>query len=315
MAPLKLRFLLLALMAPALALAQTSEAATPDPVRNDPSSDLLPYASMDEIAITSHGARLNGLIYLAAGPGPRPVVIFLHGYPGNEKNLDLAQAARRAGYQAVYIDYRGNWGSGGTFSFQHGLEDVSSVLDWVRTPANAEKYRMDISRIALVGHSFGGWLALMSTAREPANVCVAALDAANLGGNAQKFDGHPDQRAAVLEYFRTTAGANGEPIRANPDDLLAELAANAAEWNYLAQANGLKDHALLSVTGTRDSNQQDHAALEAAIAAAGGQQVRSLVYEDDHPFSSHRIALAETLIQWLNTDCANTQGRANENDK
>jgi len=315
MTGLKLHLVLLAVMAPALALAQIPETAIPDPVRNDQSIAILPSASMDEIAITSNGARMNGLIYLAAGSGPHPVAIFLHGYPGNERNLDLAQAARRAGYQAIYIDYRGNWGSGETFSFKHGLEDVASVLDWVRAPANAAKYHMDISRIALVGHSYGGWLALMSTGREPAGVCVAALDAWNLGGNAQRFAGHPDERTSILEYFRITAGSNGAPIHANADDLLAEMIANASEWNYLTQANVLKDHALLSVTATRDSNKEDHAALEAAISAAGGQQVQSLVYEDDHPFSSHRIALAETLVQWLNTECASTQVLLSENDE
>lgn len=297
------------------ALADLPKTAIPDPVRNDQSTDLLPHASMDEIAISSHGARMNGLVYLAAGPGPHPVVIFLHGYPGNEKNLDLAQAARRAGYQAIYIDYRGAWGSGGTFSFTHGLEDVASVLDWVRAPANAAKYQMDISRIALVGHSYGGWLALMSAGREPGGVCVAALDAWNLGGRAGRFAGHPDERTEMFDYFRITAGSNGEPIRANAEDLLTEMTANASQWNYLAQANVLKDHALLSATVTRDGNREDHAALEAAINAAGGQQLRSLLYEDDHPFSSHRIALAETLVQWLNTECASTQVLGNEHDE
>src|SRR4051794_10355249 len=77
--------------------------------------------SMSELALASHGTRINGLVYLAAGPGPHPVVLFLHGYPGNERNLDLAQAVRRAGFDAIYIDYRGNWGSGGTFSFANSL--------------------------------------------------------------------------------------------------------------------------------------------------------------------------------------------------
>ncbi|MDO8912512.1 MAG: hypothetical protein Q8N10_08825 [Phenylobacterium sp.] len=32
---------------------------------------------------------------------------------GNEKNLDLAQAVRRAGWNAVTFNYRGSWGSPG----------------------------------------------------------------------------------------------------------------------------------------------------------------------------------------------------------
>jgi uncharacterized protein len=91
-------------------VATLGNANESDPVRSDPSPNLLPPASMEEIAIKSHGARINGLIYLAAGAGTHPIVIFLHGYPGNERNLDLAQAVRRAGYNALYIDYRGNFG-------------------------------------------------------------------------------------------------------------------------------------------------------------------------------------------------------------
>ena len=45
-------------------------------------------------------------------------VILLHGFPGNERNLDLAQAIRRSGWNAVFFHYRGAWGSGGVFSFE-----------------------------------------------------------------------------------------------------------------------------------------------------------------------------------------------------
>src|SRR6266705_3237335 len=93
-------------------------------------SDSQPSTSMSDVTITSGGSRMNGLVYLAAPLGQHPVVVFLHGYPGNGKNLDLEQAVRRAGYQALYVDYRGMWGSGGTFSFAHALEDTKAVLTW-----------------------------------------------------------------------------------------------------------------------------------------------------------------------------------------
>ena len=38
------------------------------------------------------------LLMWPQGLGPHPVVIMLHGFPGNEKNLDLAQSIRRAGW-------------------------------------------------------------------------------------------------------------------------------------------------------------------------------------------------------------------------
>src|ERR1700722_20640859 len=154
---------------------------------SDPSAKLRPPASMDELHIQSHGARINGLIYRAAGSGPHPIVVFLHGTPGNERNLDLAQAVRRAGYHAVYFDYRGDFGSGGSYSYSHGLEDTAAILAWVHAPENIAKYQLDSTRIALVGHSDGGFFALMNVEHEPAGVCVAGLAASNTGWAGRRF--------------------------------------------------------------------------------------------------------------------------------
>ncbi len=265
---------------------------------------------MEEVAVMTRGARINGLVYLAPGPEPKPVVVFLHGYPGNEKNLDLAQAVRRAGYQAVYVDYRGMWGSGGTFSFANALEDVKSVLAWVRAPGNAAKYRFDARRIALVGHSFGGWLSLMSAGDEPTSVCIAGMAAWNVGAMAQRFPAHPDERAQALNAFRESTDPAGGPVRAQADDLLNEVVSHASAWNYLAQARALSDRALLLVAVTRDSPDEDiamHEQLARAVRAAGGRRVTMEQYDDDHSISSHRVALTGLLTQWLGNECAATQ--------
>lgn len=259
-------------------------------------------ASMDELAIPSHGSRMNGLVYLAAGAGPHPVVIFLHGYPGNEKNLDLAQAVRRAGFDAVYFDYRGMWGSGGTFSFAHGLEDAQAVLAWVR--ANSAKYHFDTRHITIVGHSFGGWVALLTAPHEPANTCVVAMAAWNIGWAGQRFLQHPDERKSNLDYFRFTTEP-GAPVHALATDILNEMAAHA-EWDYLKLARPLAEHPLLLVAAKHDSPDEDipmHEHLERAVRAAGGRRVKLVTYDDDHPFSAHRVELANELLQWLQTNC------------
>jgi hypothetical protein len=49
---------------------------------------------MEPLRIPSHGVTINGIAYIAAGAGEHPAVVLLHGLPGNEKNLDLAQAIR-----------------------------------------------------------------------------------------------------------------------------------------------------------------------------------------------------------------------------
>ena len=61
---------------------------------------------MAVLHIPSHGVSNNGLIYQPSGAGPHPTLIVCHGLPGNEKNLDLAQAVRRAGWNAVTFSAR-----------------------------------------------------------------------------------------------------------------------------------------------------------------------------------------------------------------
>jgi acetyl esterase/lipase len=271
-----------------------------------------PPASMAEVSFQSGGARINGLIYLGPGDAPRPVVVFLHGYPGNEKNLDLAQAVRRAGYQAVFTDYRGIFGSGGTFSFANGLADVKAILAWVRAPANAAKYHFDVHRIALVGHSFGGWLALMTAREESPSVCVAGIAAWNVGGAARRFAAHPEEKTGSLTDFRDSTDPAGGPVHANADDLLNEMIAHASEWDYVSQARRIGDRATLLVAASRDSPDEDvamHRRLAEALRAAGNRHVSLVTYDDDHPFSSHRLALADALTKWLASDCAQTQTR------
>ena len=275
------------LLTPSLAAAQ-----------GDPPRDATNPPKMEELKIPSHGTQMNGFIYLAQGAGNHGVVVFLHGYPGNERNLDLAQAVRRAGWHALYFDYRGSWGSGGTFSFQNALDDVGAALAFLRT--NAARFHIDTDRVALVGHSMGAWLALQHAAADPGAVCTAALDAWNLGAFGKDAAEHPERDPGA--YFRQTTDAGSGPIRGDAAAMLREAVANAARWDYLTLAPALKSHAVFLAATTRDAEGMRQE-LTRRLESAGAGHVRSLHYDDDHSFSAHRLALADELVNWLRGEC------------
>jgi pimeloyl-ACP methyl ester carboxylesterase len=292
--------LVILLLAPVGVLRGQSSA----PLAPDQPRDAAHPATMAELAIPSGGARMNGLIYLAQGAGPHPVAVFLHGYPGNEKNLDLAQAVRRAGWNVLYFDYRGSWGSGGSFGFQHALDDVAAALAWLRTPAVSARFALDTSRIALVGHSMGGWLALHSAARDPRVRCVAALAAWNVGDFGRTARAHPERDPGA--YFRQTTDPASGPIRGDAAAMLRETIANAERWDYLTLGPALRRPPVLLVAASHDDPDEDDAMrlrLTAALRTAGNARVRSLLLDDDHPFSAHRLALGALLGEWLNGEC------------
>ena len=69
-------------------------------------------AATPAVTFDSDEVALLGVLHLPEGEGPHPVAVLLHGFPGNERNFDLAQSLRRAGYAALVFHYRGSWRRG-----------------------------------------------------------------------------------------------------------------------------------------------------------------------------------------------------------
>src|SRR5579862_1167515 len=107
------------------ALAQSVPAA----IFTDPPADAAHPAKLAVLHIPTHGVLINGIVYQPSGAGPHPTLVICHGFPGNEKNLDLAQAVRRAGWNAVTFNYRGSWGSPGAFRLAQNLDRKSTRLN------------------------------------------------------------------------------------------------------------------------------------------------------------------------------------------
>ena len=283
-----------------VALAAPAAAQRPDPVTNDPVvRDRAFPPSMDELAFESGGSRINGFIYLAQGKEPHPTVVLLHGYPGNERNLDLAQAIRRAGMNVLFFDYRGSWGSGGDFSFANAQEDVATAVGWLRSPALAAKYRIDPRRIALVGHSMGAWLALLGAAADTSIACAGAIELADMTRRAVAI--HRDS-AALGEWtgYNSWLTQPGGPLHANAQSLDSSLVANAGRWDLTTRAPELAGRAILLLDNDRNT---DHAALVQAFRDARAKRVTTYRWPTDHSFSDRRIAMSRAVVSWLRKSC------------
>src|SRR4051794_13880233 len=277
--------------------------STPDPVTTDPvQRDSAFPPSTEELAFQSHGSRLNGFFYLAAGKGPHPTVILLHGFPGNERNLDLAQALRRAGMNVLFFSYRGAWGSAGTFAFANALEDVGSAIRFVRADSSVTAFRIDPRRLFLVGHSMGGWLALMGSAADSSIACTVALDYWNVGEDGRNFgtDRTLDSTSTAYMVWLTAAGG---PLHATAPALRNEMMSHADAWNPIGSAAALAARPVLIVSTTAN---QTHGTLLRALRAAHPDRVTGVQWKTDHGFSDRRIQLARTVVGWLQRRCGGT---------
>lgn len=274
--------------------AQENAEQVPVAVTSDPTPDPAYPATMAWPDIPSHGAKLYSVIYIASGPGPHPTVLMLHGFPGNEKNLDLAYSIRRAGWNVLVPFYRGAWGSGGTFSFTNALEDAQSSIDFLLAPENVKRFRVDPARIVLVGHSMGGFVAAYATAHEPKVFAVALISPANLGPASAR------QRANDPKFWERWNDNASRLVGTTAQQLVQEVDNDSTKWNYTNCVPLLKNRPVL-ILEADDRNTSDNQELANYLRRAGDTKVAEAHMETDHPFSDHRIAMQAAVVNWLET--------------
>jgi pimeloyl-ACP methyl ester carboxylesterase len=278
--------------------AEETSKLIPSSVIRDPAPDPGHPPRSAEVLVPSHGLGMNGLFYLAGGAGLHPTFVLLHGFPGNEQNLDLAQAVRRAGWNVLTFHYRGAWGSPGVFSIRHVLEDVDAAVAFVRRPDIAEKFGIDRQRIVLGGHSMGGFASAAHARRDMDLLGVVLIDAWNAGATGDQMSKVPKEELAAAAVRRFDDIGNS--LRgATAVSTVAEIIAHRNEWNYQSWAPDLTRRPLLVIGATRAGGEENRRLAE-AVTNAGGT-VTGVTFESDHSFQDHRIALAAEIVDWLQT--------------
>ena len=234
------------------------------------------------VTFDSDGHRLLGTLYLARGNDPKPTVLLLHGCPGLQQNADLAVALRDRGWNSLVFHYRGCWGSGGDYDLRTIPRDVTAAVDHMQDGGYPG---VDPARLAVVGHSLGGWAAILGAAADPRLRAVAVLGAAaDLG----VLDLNASQIEHDLTRFLATTPA--EFIRQR-DEVTARLVPVDA-------VRSISPRPLLIVHGTDDRwVPVEHARR---LHAHAGQPSRYVEIDGaNHDFSWHRTELRDLVAGWL----------------
>lgn len=258
-------------------------------VLSDLKWDITSPARSTELFIPSGNLQIAGLIYSANGLQKHPTLLLLHGYPGNERNLDIAQIVRSHGWNVIYFNYRGSWGSQGKFSFKNSVEDVVNVV------AFCNKYRdslkIDTSNIVLFGHSMGGWVVLKALQELPTIKKGFALSTWNIGDYYKNV-------STEKEMLRLANDPNGSGkyfvLNTSLKDLYTPVLQNQTYFNLLNDAKSLADKKIIMIDEHEKNSQ-----LAAKMKESNKSYFDYSVWQTDHVFTNKRISLINKIITFL----------------
>ena len=123
--------------------------------------ELISYPTFD-------GRRIPAFVFRPRGGAPHPVLIDIHGGPESQYRPRFSPATQffvnELGMAVVAPNVRGSSGYGKTwlkldngYLREDSVRDIGALLDWI-----AEEDSLDASRVAVMGGSYGGYMALAS---------------------------------------------------------------------------------------------------------------------------------------------------------
>jgi dipeptidyl aminopeptidase/acylaminoacyl peptidase len=150
---------------------------------------------------------MPGFMYLPRGRGPFPVVIYIHGGPESQYrpafNSIVQMWAAQLGVAVLAPNVRGSLGYGRAYlalddgmQRENAVRDIGALLDWIAT-----RERLDASRVAVFGASYGGYMALASAVHYSDRL-VGAIDRAGISNFVTYLENTSDYRRDLrrVEY-------------------------------------------------------------------------------------------------------------------
>lgn len=256
---------------------------------------------MADLVLESDGSRCFGVIYKPRGQGPHPTILLLHGFPGSERNFDLAQMFRRAGFNVIVFHYRGSWGSEGDFSFQNVLDDTERMIEMLLSDECARDLRIQKDSIILMGHSMGGFSALMNGSKNSSIKYVISIAGYNLGVVAKELSRDRDHYMKTKQMFEECI----VPLKGTGVNVLFdEINGRKEDWDLNNLSFSGKDRNVLLIAGSRDTVSEPelhHDPLYCKLSSNAHDplNVQQVILDATHSFHSKRVSLAEVILDWL----------------
>jgi alpha/beta superfamily hydrolase len=244
--------------------------------------------TVERLTFKSAGHKLIGAIHKPSDMKKLPpAVLVLHGFPGMAPILnDIVFSICQSGYAPMTFHYRGCWGSNGDYSFLGALRDTQKALDLL-----VDRGDLDTTNISIIGHSFGGLIAiLMSTKNDTVKNVAGLCPVANM-------------KAELSSHRAETILKKGLPFVSG-----FSMSKAAIEWEALSKqydpifcVEKIAPRPFLLIHGDKD----DIIPLKCSkvlFSKAFDPKKMSIVNGAGHIFAGSHKKTTELIVNWLNSN-------------
>jgi dienelactone hydrolase len=241
---------------------------------------------VENVSFESEGYKLFGRIYRPNKPGRFPAVAICHGYPGDNKNMDLAEELALNGITTMIFYYRGAWGSEGTYSFKGFEPSTRDAIEYlISLPF------VDPRRVGLIGYSMGAIPLAARLRSDPSlKTGIFISPAANISTFASE-----DVMDTIIPVFIEMA--EGKLNGLNTETLKADLSWALDNQNPIEM---IRDARVPVMVVVGSSDQLTPPELCRALYEAANEPKNWVLIEGaDHAYADHRIPLIKAVLDWL----------------
>jgi pimeloyl-ACP methyl ester carboxylesterase len=215
--------------------------------------------------------------------------------------LGLGERLSEQGINVCMFNPRGLHQSEGIQSHANTLHDIGAAWQWLRQADVQRRFKVDTTRLALGGHSYGGGMAMAYAARDSSVRRVISIAGNDHGAFVRELQRSAAFAKGIRHMLLSTRAPEG-PARFDLEAGLKELAEHQDVYGLKENAANLADRAILLLGGWEDEQATVELILlplYRALKSAGAAKVTFLVYHTDHDFSNVRERLVSDIRDWL----------------
>ena len=247
---------------------------------------VITLVKLKNVEFISGGNTLLGRIYRPESRGRRPAVAICHGYPGDTKNMELAEELALNNVVALVFYYQGAWGSGGKYSLTKLEVGAKDAVEYLHSLSY-----VDPERVGLVSHSMGALPLSKTMSLDPTiKMGILMSPAADVQALAAK-------ERAEASAKRLAVMAKGKLKGATYESLLKDLGEVSKTTNPVELAPKIKAP-LMVIVGSKDEVTPPEICRR-FYEAANEPKKWTIIPGADHGFSEHRIPLIKAVLEWV----------------